>query len=413
MKYLNSRHIAGLISITAAAAVVLAFAFDLRAKAKAPEDDVARVVRGNNAFAFDLYNKIAPEADGNVIYSPYSVSTALAIAYAGARGRTAEEMARVMRFDPPDETLHPAMGQLVDDLNSQGGRDYKLVVANRLWGQRDYKFLDSYVDLVKSSYGGGFESVDFAGNPEKARATINKWVEKQTEQKIMDLIGPDVIKPLTRMVITNAIYFKGKWLSEFKKDATRDAPFTLASGDEVQVPTMYQEHGFKIGEGPGCALLEMPYQGEELSMVVILPDRHDGLAEVEKAVNADSLNEWLGSTRSDKVRVYLPRFKSEFKLELSQTLKDMGMVAAFEDTADFSGLDGSRNLKITNVIHQAFVEVNEEGTEAAAATAVVIGLKSAAPVMNVFRADHPFLFLIRDVKTGSVLFMGRVMDPRK
>jgi serpin B len=383
-------------------------------RAPSNKADVASVVEGNNAFAFDLYAKLKGEK-GNIIYSPYSISTALAMTYAGARGETAAEVRKTLRFAFGQEKLHPAMADLVDDLNSRGGDEgegaYELVVANRLWGQAGYRFLAPFLGLNKAYYGAGLEQVDFARATERARKTINAWVEDRTREKIKELLKPGVLTPLTRLVLTNAIYFKGNWASEFKKERTSDAPFHVTPERTVNVPTMRQTAKFGYTDTPGLQVLEMPYVGGELSMVVLLPKKADGLAEFEATLSAAQLKTWVSRLRTRKVAVFLPKFKLEFGIGLAKTLAAMGMPRAFDDRrADFSGMDGTRELYISAVIHKAFVDVNEEGTEAAAATAVVIGKRSVSR-LPVFRADRPFVFLIRDRVTGSVLFIGRVTDP--
>ncbi len=378
---------------------------------KADETDVAGVVEGNNAFAFDLYEKLRGK-EGNLIFSPYSISTALAMTYAGARGETASQMETVLHFTLGQKKLHPAMAGLVDDLNRRGGEGaYELVVANRLWGQKGYRFLNSFLALNRTYYGAGLEQVDFAGATEEARRTINAWVEKRTRDKIRELLKPRVLTPFTTLVLTNAIYFKGNWASQFKKEQTKDAPFSVSPTEKVTVPMMRQTKEFGYSETAELQFLEMPYVGDDLSMVVLLPKKIDGLAEIEASLNADGLQTWLSRVHKRKVAVFLPRFKIGFGLDLAKTLESMGMPLAFGGGADFSGMDGTRSLFISNVIHKAFVDVNEEGTEAAAATAVVMSRGVSRP--PVFRADRPFLFLIRDRATESILFMGRVVNPKR
>jgi serpin B len=407
-------------------------------RAPSSKADVAKVVEGNSDFAFELYAKLKA-GEGNLIFSPYSISTALAMTYAGARGDTAGQMHRVLHLPsdkgaehlaPPkgggpapwreirtpwkQQRIHAAMARLVDDLNARGGGGdeesaYELVVANRLWGQTGYRFLAPFLKLNRSYYGAGLEQVDFARATERARKTINEWVEKQTREKIRELLKPGVLTPLSTLVLTNAIYFKGNWASEFKKERTHDAPFHVAPRKTVKVPMMCQTAKFGCTETRDVQVLEMPYVGDDLSMVVVLPRKADGLGEVEASLGRGSLTTWVSRLRKRKVAVYLPRFKVEFGLDLARELKTMGMPKAFGGGADFSGMDGTRSLFIAAVIHKAYVEVNEEGTEAAAATAVVMTRNgSRTPV---FRADRPFVFLIRDRATGSVLFIGRVTDP--
>ncbi|GAI76663.1 unnamed protein product, partial [marine sediment metagenome] len=263
------------------------------------------------------------------------------------------------------------------------------------------------------NYDGRLSEVDFAGATETARKTINAWVEKKTKDKIKELLKPGVLNRLTRLVLTNAIYFKGNWDSQFEKARTQPAPFTLTDGKKVNVPMMNQTEKFKYTEAESFQALELPYVDNELSMVILLPKETDGLSDFEKTLTAGNLSEWLGKLRKRKVIVSVPKFRMTSQFSLAAVLKSMGMTDAFvPDAADFSGMNGKRDLFISAVIHKAYVEVNEEGTEAAAATGVVIGVTSMPARPPVFRADHPFLFLIRDNRTGSILFIGRVMNPK-
>ena len=382
------------------------------------EAELKAAAQGNNAFGLELYAKLKGDEnverqDGNLFFSPYSISTALAMTYAGARGETEKQMAETLHFSLGQERLHAALGALEDRLNAGGKRrTYQLAVANALWGQKGYGFREEFLTLVKDSYGAGLRQVDFAGETEKTRSTINKWVQKQTKDKIKDLIRPGVLDALTRLVLTNAIYFKGDWASKFKEENTRDAPFYVSKKQTQEVPMMYQKGRFNYVEEEEVLILELPYKGEDLSMVVLLPKKVDGLAELEESLTAKQLEEWLGKLHRCEVAVYVPKFKMTSEFSLAKMLAGMGMGDAFSlPPADFSGMTGKKDLFISHVLHKAFVEVNEEGTEAAAATAVVMELEAAMPV-PVFRADHPFVFIIRDNRTGGILFMGRVMNPQ-
>jgi serpin B len=369
-------------------------------------------VAGNNRFALELYAKLRGEPS-NLFCSPYSISTALAMAYAGARGPTADEMAEVMHFSPPGEALHQAMGALIADLNARGEeKPYELLVANALWGEKSMDFLPTYTELLKTHYRSSLHEVDFRGATEEARQTINAWVEEQTKDKIKELIKPGILNRDTRLVLTNAIYFKGQWELPFKKDATRDEPFTRIGGEKVTVPMMHQTDSFRYMEDEKLQVLELPYAGEDLAMTVLLPRKMDGLSDLEKALTPGALKGWLKGLRMQKVVVSLPSFEMTSEFELGKVLKAMGMGRAFSN-ADFSGMTGDKDLAISEVVHKAYVKVNEEGTEAAAATAVMMRATAVMPTRTPeFKADHPFLFLIRDVKTNSILFVGRVMDPK-
>jgi serpin B len=374
--------------------------------------DVAAVVGGNTEFAFDLYAKLR-DKDGNLFYSPESISTALAMTYAGARGETADEMTKTLHFTLKEGRLHPAFHTLIEELNGAGKkRGYQLNVANALWGQKGFGFLPAFLKLTKDNYGAGLQEVDFAGATEQARRTINAWVEKQTKDKIKELLQPGIIDSSTRLVLTNAIYFKGDWDRQFRKDLTRKEAFHLSADKTADAMLMHDHGKFKYFDGGSFQALEMPYKGKELSMVVLLPKKLDGLAELEKTLTAAKLSEWLPKVREQEVEVALPKFKMTSEFSLKNTLAAMGMKQLFDPgQADLSGMNGERNLFVSAVVHKAFVDVNEEGTEAAAATGVAVKL-AAAPVRNVFRADHPFVFLIRDNHSGSVLFLGRVVNPQ-
>lgn len=381
------------------------------------EAELKAAVQGNNAFALELYAKLKGDENverqgGNIFFSPYSISTALAMTYAGARGETEKQMAETLHFSLGQERLHSALGALEKRLNAGGKRrTYQLAVANALWGQKGYGFREEFLRLVKDSYGAGLNEVNFANDAEKARRVINKWVADKTREKIKDLIKPGVLDSLTRLVLTNAIYFKGDWARKFKEENTGDAPFYVTKKQTQEVPMMYQKGRFNYVEEDGVLILELPYKGEDLSMVVLLP-KVDGLAELEESLTAKQLEEWLGRLHRCEVAVYLPKFKMTSEFSLAKILAGMGMGDAFSlPPADFSGMTGEKDLFISHVLHKAFVEVNEEGTEAAAATAVPMTLGSPMPV-PVFRADHPFVFIIRDNRTGGILFMGRVMNPQ-
>jgi len=383
-------------------------------KPLAKRTDEGIVVAGNNRFALELYARLKAQK-GNLFCSPYSISTALAMTHGGARGETAAQMAKTLHFNLPQDRLHPAFAAIMGDLNKAGKKgDYELSVANALWVQQGYEMLEAFLELTQKHYAAGLQQVDFKGATEAARKTINTWVEKQTKDKIKELIKPGVLDAMTRLVLTNAIYFKGKWASPFKEDATKDEPFTLADGTKPDVPMMHQTEKFKYMENKGFQALEMPYAGDRLAMTIFLPTQPDGLAEFERTLTVKDLTRWLSKLRQQKVIVAVPKFKMTCEYRLDEVLAAMGMPAAFSGAADFSGMTGNRDFQIGAVLHKAFVDVNEEGTEAAAATAVVMKATAAPPMQKppVFRADHPFVFMIRDVKAKSILFIGRVANPK-
>ncbi len=335
--------------------------------------------------------------------------------YGGARGETAEEMAKTLHFDLANDKLHPAFAALTKEVNGEGKekRGYQLRTANALWGQKGYPFQADFLKLNKDNYGAGLNEVDFKGATEEARKTINAWVEKQTEDKIKELLQKDILKPNSRLVLTNAIYFKGDWASQFKKDRTRPGDFQLGGGKTVKAPLMHQHATFKYLDAGTFQALEMPYVGKDLTMVVLLPKKADGLADFEKDLAPEKLAGLLGQLRPTDVNVTLPKFRVTAEFALNDALSALGMPTAFkEKLADFTGITTADALFIAAVIHKAFVDVNEEGTEAAATTAVIIAEPESIRVVPEFRADHPFLFLIRDTRSDTILFMGRLAEPK-
>jgi serpin B len=413
------------LSLGLIACLVLAYALVARAEAPLPQPgdaggEVGIVVQGANAFAVDLYRQLAANQKGNLFCSPASVDTALAMTYAGAAGLTATQMAATLHYDLEPAKLHRAFAGLIAALNTpaadfSGKPAYQLTLVNALWGQEGYPFAPAFTALVQKSYGAALNPVDFAGHAEQARQTINAWVARKTADKIQDLIGPGALDPqTTRLVLTNAVYFKSNWLTRFPKEATADGPFTTAAGATVSVPMMRlaESKFFGYAENDGLQIVELPYESDALSMLILLPRKSDGLAALEQKLTAANLAAWTGRLEQALVHVTLPRFKFAGQFELSQTLGALGMKDAFADRADFSGMTGAEKLHISAVIHKAFVAVDEDGTEAAAATAIAMAAM-ALPVGEPknFVADHPFLFLIRHRATGCVLFLGRVENP--
>jgi len=382
---------------------------DAAQPAQVSDADLEALVRGNNAFAFDLY-RAAASGEDDLVLSPASVSVAMAMTWAGARGRTAEQMAEALHFELPQERLHPAMARLRSDLLDEVA-GVELAVANRLWGQQGAAFLDPFLAVTRDSYGAQTVEADFAGDPEGVRADINRWVDEQTRHRIPDLLQPGTIEPLTRLVLANAIAFEGQWKFKFPAERTQPAPFTRTDGSQVQAPLMQVKLPTALYQGEGFQVLALPYQGDEVEMVVVLPEQHDGLAALEARVDGDTLQTWLGEATTGDVVVWLPRFEIAAGLSLVDAMQSLGMKEAFGMGADLSGMNGRQDLYISAAVHRAFVDVDEEGTEAAAATAVVVGRKSARPRLPQVRADHPFLFLVRHRATGSILFAGRLMDP--
>ncbi len=395
-----------------------------RAAPSAPAADLTELVSGNNSFAFNLYQALASK-DGNLFYSPYSISQALTMTYAGAMGETEIQMADTLQFLLPQGKLHPAFNALDLDLASRGkgaedgeGEGFRLNIANAVWGQRDYEFLGEFLDVLAESYGAGVRPADFMGSPEESRVAINDWIAERTEDRIKDLIPPGVIDALTRMVLTNAIYFNAGWQYPLQEGRTRTAPFHLLDGSSVDIPMMKTDEEFGYAEGDGYQAVDLPYVGHEMSMTILLPDE-GRFREFEDSLDAALAERIIANLGFRYVTLDLPRFEFESQFRLSETLKSMGMPDAFDSAAsDFSGMDGrsclagdEECLYIREVVHKAFVSVDEEGTEAAAATAVMMAVESAPPAPVSVMADRPFIFLIRDRDTGAILFLGRVEEP--
>jgi serpin B len=382
-----------------------------------PAPDLDDLVSGNSAFAFDLY-RVLKEGHDNLFYSPHSISLALAMTYAGARGETERQMADTLHFTLPQGRLHPAFNRLDLELAGRGegaggkdGEGFRLHIVNAIWGQEGYRFLSEFLDVLAENYGAGLRVLDFAGAPEESRVTINEWVSDQTENRIEDLIPPDAIDPLTRLVLTNAIYFNAAWAEPFEPDRTEDGPFYRLDGGEVTVPMMRQTASFGYAEDEGVQAVELPYDGGELSMVILLPEAGEFDA-FEGALDAGQVDGIVGDLAHRQVALTMPKFEFESGFSLVDALTALGMSDAFTGAADFSGMTGDRELFITDVIHKAFVSVDEAGTEAAAATAVVMMELAAVPEEPVeVTVDRPFIFVIRDIETGAILFVGRVVDP--
>ncbi|WP_322798559.1 serpin family protein [Thermoflexus sp.] len=390
-------------------------------RSAAPEaslQDLEQLVQGNTAFALDLYHYLRKSQGGNLFYSPYSISLALAMTYAGARGETEQAMARTLRFSLPSDRLHPTFNALDQALIRRGqgakGKDekgFRLRIVNALWGQVGHPFRSEFLDLLAEHYGAGLRGVDFARDPEAARALINDWVRQQTEGRIQDLIPPNAIDPLTRLVLTNALYFNAAWAEPFDPDLTREDAFYLLDGTEIRVPMMQQTTRMGYAEGEDYQAVEIPYDGWELAMVVIAPKRGQ-FETFEASLDTARLQEILQGLTPREVALTFPRFRVESFFRLAEALGAMGMRVAFTPgEADFSGMDGTRNLFIGDVLHKAFVAVDEAGTEAAAATAVVMKATAIGLAPVEVKVDRPFIFLIRDLPTGAVLFVGRVVHP--
>ena len=394
-----------------------------RASGAATETELTDLVSGNSTFAFDLYRTLAAR-DGNLFYSPYSISLAIAMTYAGARGETERQMADTLRILLPQGTLHSAFNALDRELASRGksprlgeGEAFRLNIANAVWGQEDHGFLEEFLNILSESYGAGVRPVDFRGSPEESRVTINDWVAESTEGRITDLLPPEIINEMTRMVLTNAIYFNARWQHVFEDRRTRPGAFHLLDGSSIDVPMMNTTDEFGYARGEGYQVVDLPYVGGELSMTLMLPDK-GRFREFEERLDAAFVGRIIEGIKERQVDLKMPRFEFESQFRLSETLKRMGMVDGFDPaTAEFSGMDGKSCLAgdglclfIRDIVHKAFVSVDEEGTEAAAATGIAVQQTSSKPEPIEVTVDMPFIFLIRDRATDAVLFVGRVQE---
>lgn len=391
---------------------------------QAPESDLQNLSAGNRAFTADLYQKLRAQ-DGNLIFSPYSISLALAMTYAGARNETAGQMADTLHFMLPEQNLHPAFNALSQYLESlaqppsspqptptgEPPQGLQLDIANSLWGQKDFNFQQDFLDLLAQNYGAGLRLVDFLNDPETARQLINDWVSQQTNDKIQDLFPQGSIDADTRLALVNAIYFKASWMDAFNPDNTQQGTFHLKDGGQISVPMMSSGDVAKYyARGTDYQVVGLPYLGGQSMMVILLPDEGK-FDQVEASLDDQGLNTMLNSLKSSDVDLSMPKFKIESQFSLPETLAALGMPAAFDpNQADFSGMDGSRDLFISEVMHKAFVDVDESGTEAAAATGVAMKLTAIMETTKV-NIDRPFLFFIYEPTHGTILFAGRVLDP--
>jgi serpin B len=388
------------------------------ASPEVPASDLAALVAGNSDFAFDLYHQIRKTEEGNLFFSPQSISQALAMTWGGARGANATQMGEVLSFTLPAERLHPAFNELDLTLASRGqgaqgmdGQGFRLRLVNALWGQEGYGFLESFLDLLAVNYDAGLRLLDFAADPDAARLTINDWVAQQTEDKIKDLLEPGTVTGDTRLVLTNAIYFNAQWQEVFPTENSAEADFHLLDGSAVTVPTMSNYTAYGYAAGDGYQAVEVPYDGGDLAMLVVLPDA-GRFTEVEAGLDGPALAALAARLETTDLFLTLPKWTVDTKLSLKDQLKGLGMTDAFSPTrGDFTGINGGvEPLWISDVIHQAHVLVNEYGTEAAAATAVVM-VGGGVPSQLRVDVDRPFIYVIRDRPTGTILFVGRIVNP--
>lgn len=383
------------------------------------ESDLGAFTEDNRAFAFAMYHQLAA-TPGNLFFSPHSISSALAMTYAGANGDTEAQIAEALRFDLPEAQLHPSFNRLDLALTSRAeaalpsdedGDPFQLSVVNATWAQHGYPLHAAWLDTLAVNYGAGVHLLDFGADPDGSREAINDWVEDVTNDKIVDLLPPGSITGDTKLVLTNAIYFKASWKEPFDASNTTADPFTPLGGAAVNVPTMHGAIETSFYDADGYALVDLPYLGDQLAMTLLVPDA-GRFAEVEAALDQASFDAALAEARGHRVTLALPKFSFRTPLDLTDPLQQLGMIDAFSASdADFSGITDASRLFVGGVIHQAFVDVNEQGTEAAAATAVTFE-DTSVPEEATLTVDRPFLFLIRDLPTGAILFVGRVTDPR-
>jgi serpin B len=394
------------------AALVCTLTAEVRAEA-----DMKSIAGSVNAFSFDLYMKCRQPKD-NMFLSPYSAAVALTMAYAGARGETESQMAKVLHFSPGQGTVHKALSELQRTILSSGGGDGpSLNIANALWGQEGSRIEEPFLSLLNRHHGSTLRTVDFKGNPRSAAAEINKWASHETSGRITNIVDPAALSPLTRLILANAIYFKGTWVRPFMERGTTDQDFTLADGSKQRVKMMAQGGVFFYTEYKDVQVLELPYKGEALSMVVFLPRRHDMLSWFEESLTVKKLLQTMAAVRPTEVKVFLPRFELTGSYLLNNALTALGMKDAFAiQKADLTGISKEPpGLFIEKVFHKTFAEVNEQGTEAAAVTQVEVRTKNnkASPPRVEFRADRPFMFLIRHRPSNCILFIGRVTNPTR
>ena len=384
-----------------------------------PAADSTTLASDNAGFAFDAYRKLIG-TDNNLVFSPASISIALAMTYAGAAGATASEMAKALHFTLPQERLHPAFNALDQALASRAegrlgadGGPMRLRIVNSLWAEQTYIFKSDFLASLAANYGANVNLLDFISAPEPSRISINDWVAEQTEGKILDLLPSDSIDSSVRLVLTNAVYFNARWQTAFDPQETRDNGFTLLDGSQVTTKFMHADlANLRASQGTNFKAVSLPYLGGSLSMVVVVPEVGQ-FSQVESSLDATALAALVAGMTAKTVSVGLPRFRIETSTDLKELLEALGMTSAFSNNADFSGMDGTRNLSISAVIHKAFIDVGENGTEAAAATAVVMVDGGMRMVDLDVRASRPFLYFLRDEPTGAILFMGRVLDPSK
>lgn len=374
------------------------------------------IISGINQFGFDILHKLSEEKILNLFFSPFSISSALAMTYAGTAGNTADEMRDVMYFGRQDPSFHKRFGALSAALQNSGEEDFKVSIANAIWVESQYKLLKSYQQIIKDYYHSEAREMDFIGAPEASRRFINQWVSEKTNDRIKDLLPSGSIDAITRLILTNAIYFNAEWDEYFNEDMTRKEFFYPERGDAYQVDMMYQRRHYLYYETKDFQMLEIDYKGNRYAIMLILPKERGGMTELLPDLDMEMIATYDSLKKAEDVILYLPKFRLETRYEMRSLLQEMGMTEAFSGHADFSGISGKKDLMISEVVHKAFIEVDEKKTEAAAATGVVMKLTAMPPVPRapiVFKADHPFLFLIREKENKCILFMGCLNSPER
>ncbi|MBU4486972.1 MAG: serpin family protein [Candidatus Delongbacteria bacterium] len=376
--------------------------------------DPKQISENNNIFMMNAY-KLLTEKDDNIFISPYSITSALAMTYAGSANKTETEMGKALKFTGNSINFHENFGKITQSINEISKKgNIELTVANSLWLADGYKFLDEFLRINKTFYKTETTNLNFAES-EKSRKIINDWVSEKTKDKIKDLIPKGILDALTKLVLTNAVYFKAEWAEQFKKSGTKESEFYTSADNSVKAELMNLKHNFNYMENMELQFIEMPYKGNEASMYILLPKERDGLRDIEKKITYQDIIKYTESLQTKKVDVFFPKFKMSLSYELRELMGKLGMKEAFNKKADFSKMTGKTDLYISAIIHKTFIAVDETGTEAAAATAVVMRMKSAMPNPDfaTFRADHPFFYFIKEKVNGTILFAGRVVDPSK
>ena len=374
------------------------------------------IASGNNQFAINLFKELKNENQNkNIFFSPFSISTALAMTYAGARNETEKQMSKTLNFSLDQTKFHINYKLLNKKIKNNAQDNITLNIANSIWAQENYKFLASFFNEVTTNYNAKVKNADFINDIEREKAIkeINRWVDSTTLHKISEVLNSKSVNRDTRMVLVNAIYFYGKWATEFKKENTKSGSFNLNKKNTINTEFMNRTDSMFYYEDSNLKALEIPYKEKKASMIVILPNETDGIENIENSFNYDSYKKIIASMNKTKVRLLLPKFKTECDYYLKDALSTMGMPIAFSYTADFSGMTGNNELYINNVFHKAMINVSEEGTEASAVTAVFMFIKVNNEIIKNFIVDHPFLFIIKENETGTILFIGKIINPKE